>query len=123
MAQTLRQSLTAKSVTVSHSESLELVSKMLGAADWNTLSALIQSGRRESAAAAGAPRAGRHAIRRSRCPRMATPSGAVAFGSWSPTQVAPIGQEIEPLGHSDGPASSLMFCNEPSVETPDYQPF
>jgi len=48
MAQTLRQSLTAKSVTVSHSESLELVSKMLGAADWNTLSALIRSGRSES---------------------------------------------------------------------------
>ena len=51
MAQTLRQSLTAKSVTVSHSESLELVSKMLGAADWNTLSALIRSGRREAAPA------------------------------------------------------------------------
>jgi ATP-dependent Lon protease len=46
MAQTLRQSLTVKSVTVSHSESLELVSKMLGAADWNTLSAVIRSGPR-----------------------------------------------------------------------------
>ena len=54
MAQTLRQSLTAKSVTVSHSESLELVSKMLGAPDWNTLSALIRSGRRESAPAEAA---------------------------------------------------------------------
>jgi ATP-dependent Lon protease len=51
MAQTLRQSLTAKSVTVSHSESLGLVSRMLGAADWNTLSALIQAGRREAAPA------------------------------------------------------------------------
>jgi ATP-dependent Lon protease len=50
MAQTLRQSLTSKSVSISHSESLELVSKMLGAADWNTLSALIQSGGREGAA-------------------------------------------------------------------------
>jgi ATP-dependent Lon protease len=46
MAQTLRQSLISKSVSISHSESLELVSKMLGAADWNTLSALIQSGGR-----------------------------------------------------------------------------
>ena len=54
MAQTLRQSLTAKSVTVSHSESLELVSKMLGAADWNTLSALIRSGQREAAPAEAA---------------------------------------------------------------------
>ncbi len=54
MAQTLRQSLTQKSVSISHSESLELVSKMLGAADWNTLSALIQAGRREGVAAAAA---------------------------------------------------------------------
>jgi len=45
MAQTLRASLTAKTVTVSHSESLELVSKMFGVADWNTLSAQIQAGR------------------------------------------------------------------------------
>ena len=51
MAQTLRQSLTQKSVSISHSESLELVSKMLGVADWNTLSALIQAGRRERATA------------------------------------------------------------------------
>jgi ATP-dependent Lon protease len=46
MAQTLRESLTAKAVTVSHSESLELVSKMLGVADWNTLSAMLQADRR-----------------------------------------------------------------------------
>ena len=45
MAQTLRASLTAKTVTISHSESLELVSKMFGVADWNTLSAQIQAGR------------------------------------------------------------------------------
>src|SRR5262245_9740223 len=48
MAQTLRESLTAKAVTVSHSESLELVSRMLGIADWNTLSALLQADRRPS---------------------------------------------------------------------------
>ena len=38
MAQTLRESLTTNAVTITHSESLELVSKMLGAADWNTCS-------------------------------------------------------------------------------------
>ena len=43
MAQTLRKSLTNKAVTISHSESLELVSRMLGIADWNTLSALLQA--------------------------------------------------------------------------------
>jgi ATP-dependent Lon protease len=50
MAQTLRESLTTKDVTISHSESLELVSKMLGVADWNTLSALLHAERRDTAA-------------------------------------------------------------------------
>jgi len=49
MAQTLRESLAAKDLVVSHSESLELVSKMLGLPDWNTLSAKIQ-GERNGAA-------------------------------------------------------------------------
>jgi ATP-dependent Lon protease len=43
MAQTLRESLTTRAVTITHSESLELVSRMLGIADWNTLSALLQA--------------------------------------------------------------------------------
>jgi ATP-dependent Lon protease len=51
MAQALRESLTGKAVTISHSESLELVSKMLGVADWNTLSALLQVDRRDTGAA------------------------------------------------------------------------
>ncbi len=45
MARTLRDNLNAKSITISHSESLELVSRMLGLADWNTLSAQLQGGR------------------------------------------------------------------------------
>jgi ATP-dependent Lon protease len=45
MAQTLRDNLNAKAVTISHSESLELVSKMLGIADWNTLSAMLRTDR------------------------------------------------------------------------------
>ena len=49
MAQTLRDSLTARTVPLSHSESLELVSRMLGVADWNTLSALMQTDRRPAA--------------------------------------------------------------------------
>jgi ATP-dependent Lon protease len=43
MAQTLREALTAKSVSLTHSESLELVAKVLGFRDWNVLSARIQS--------------------------------------------------------------------------------
>ncbi|MCK1337868.1 LON peptidase substrate-binding domain-containing protein [Bradyrhizobium sp. 38] len=52
MAQTLRESLTTKAVTISHSESLELVSRMLGVADWNTLSALLHAERRDTTAPA-----------------------------------------------------------------------
>jgi ATP-dependent Lon protease len=43
MAQTLREALKAKSVSLTHSESLELVAKILGFHDWNVLSARIQS--------------------------------------------------------------------------------
>ncbi|MCA3567233.1 LON peptidase substrate-binding domain-containing protein [Bradyrhizobium sp.] len=62
MARTLRASLTAKTVSISHGESLELVSRMLGVADWNTLSAEIQASRDGSLAAATthATEAGRH---------------------------------------------------------------
>lgn len=41
MARTLRDTLATKAVAISHSESLELVSRMLGVADWNTLSAML----------------------------------------------------------------------------------
>lgn len=47
MAQTLRETLQAKTIAISHSESLEFVSRMLGVNDWNTLSALLQPGRQE----------------------------------------------------------------------------
>ncbi len=43
MAQTLREALKLRSVVLTHSESLELVAKMLGLHDWNELSAKIQS--------------------------------------------------------------------------------
>src|SRR5579871_2288870 len=43
MAHTLRESLTTKSVTLTHSESLELIARVLGFHDWNVLSAKIQA--------------------------------------------------------------------------------
>ena len=43
MAQTLREALKAKSVSLTHSESLELIARVLGFHDWNVLSARIQS--------------------------------------------------------------------------------
>ena len=43
MAQTLREGLKPKSVSLTHSESLELVARMLGFHDWNELSAKIQA--------------------------------------------------------------------------------
>jgi uncharacterized protein len=43
MAQTLREELKAKGVSLTHSDNLELVAKVLGFHDWNTLAAKIQS--------------------------------------------------------------------------------
>lgn len=43
MAQSLRQALTAKAVSISHSESLELVAKTLGLDNWNILAARIEA--------------------------------------------------------------------------------
>jgi pimeloyl-ACP methyl ester carboxylesterase len=42
MARSLREALGAKTISITHGESLELVSRMLGVADWNTLSASIK---------------------------------------------------------------------------------
>ncbi|WFP62099.1 MULTISPECIES: LON peptidase substrate-binding domain-containing protein [unclassified Mesorhizobium] len=49
MAQTLTAALAAKSVSLSHSESLELISKILGFRDWNVLAARIQASQRTGA--------------------------------------------------------------------------
>jgi uncharacterized protein len=43
MAQSLRDALKTKSITLTHSESLELVAKILGFHDWNVLSAKIEA--------------------------------------------------------------------------------
>jgi uncharacterized protein len=43
MAQTLRNELKAKGVCLTHSDNLELVAKVLGFHDWNTLAAKIRS--------------------------------------------------------------------------------
>ena len=43
MAQTLRDTLDARSVSLTHSESQELIAKVLGFRDWNVLAARIQS--------------------------------------------------------------------------------
>jgi ATP-dependent Lon protease len=43
MAQTLREVLAVRAVSLTHSESLELIAKILGFRDWNVMSARIQS--------------------------------------------------------------------------------
>jgi Glyoxalase superfamily protein len=45
MAQSLREALKAKSIALTHSESLELIAKTFGFHDWNVLSAAIQASR------------------------------------------------------------------------------
>jgi hypothetical protein len=55
MAQTLREALSAKSVSLTHSEALELIAKILGCRDWNALAARIQSGNGQAELPAEAP--------------------------------------------------------------------
>lgn len=43
MAKALRQSLAARSIALSHSDCLEIVSQQFGFADWNTLAARIEA--------------------------------------------------------------------------------
>ena len=42
MARILRQALADRGVAITHSESLELVARQFGLADWNTLAAAIE---------------------------------------------------------------------------------
>lgn len=55
MAQTLRSSLSAKSISITQSESLELVAKMFGIADWNTLSAQVKGGSQRASVSSDRP--------------------------------------------------------------------
>ncbi|MCA6116676.1 DUF3471 domain-containing protein [Bradyrhizobium sp. WSM 1738] len=52
MAQTLREALNARSVSITHSEALELIAKILGCRDWNALAARIQSSNGQTASSA-----------------------------------------------------------------------
>jgi hypothetical protein len=55
MAKSLRDSLAARSVLLSHSECLEIVAKQSGFADWNTLLAKLDVGPRQLARSEDAP--------------------------------------------------------------------
>jgi ATP-dependent Lon protease len=45
MAHTLRDALKVKSISLTHSESLELIARIFGLHDWNVMAAIIQSSR------------------------------------------------------------------------------
>jgi len=49
MAQTLRDALKARSISLTHSESLEIIAKTLGLYDWNVLAAAIQASQQANA--------------------------------------------------------------------------
>jgi ATP-dependent Lon protease len=55
MAKTLREDLAGRSFQVSHSESLELISHVLGAKNWQTLSAAIEADASQPGASPAAP--------------------------------------------------------------------
>jgi ATP-dependent Lon protease len=52
MGQSLREAMSLRHVNLTHGETLELVSKMLGFSNWNTLAAFINSDRDEQKAQA-----------------------------------------------------------------------
>lgn len=53
MARRLREAMSAKQITLTHSETLEIIARTLGFADWNTLSASIVNDRGKPAPANG----------------------------------------------------------------------
>jgi hypothetical protein len=55
MAHTLRAALAAKDFKVTISQSLELIAEIFGAADWNTLAAVIRQGSAAPRETASAP--------------------------------------------------------------------
>ena len=67
MAKSLRDSLAARNVLLSHSECLEIVARELGFADWNTLSAKLDAESRHFARPEDAASAIRPAIPGSTC--------------------------------------------------------
>jgi hypothetical protein len=67
IAKSLRGSLAARSVLLSHSECLEIVAKEFGFADWNTLSAKLDAESRHLARPEGAASAIRPAIPSATC--------------------------------------------------------
>ena len=56
MAQTLRDALKTKSVSITHSESLELIARSFGLPDWNVLAAKIQASQPTAASSVTPPR-------------------------------------------------------------------
>jgi catechol 2,3-dioxygenase-like lactoylglutathione lyase family enzyme len=63
MAKTLREALADKNVPLSHSESLELISKLFGLPNWNVLAAKIESADRAHIMAATPEKLGEDAPR------------------------------------------------------------
>ena len=53
MARTLRDALADRNLSLTHSESLEIVARMFGAANWNVLAAKIEEAKREHLLAVG----------------------------------------------------------------------
>ena len=63
MAQTLREALAARSIPLTHSDSLELIARLFGQRDWNTLSARIQTAVGASDVPAPAPQSPPETVR------------------------------------------------------------
>jgi uncharacterized protein len=83
MAQTLRDALKSKSVSLTHSESLELIARIFGHHDWNVMAAMIQSSRLPVWPAVATPSASPPA-------ETAIPIAALRDVVFSPQMITPI---------------------------------
>ncbi|WP_347342459.1 glyoxalase superfamily protein [Bradyrhizobium brasilense] len=89
MAQTLREALGAKSIPLTHSDSLELIAKLFGQRDWNTLAARIQAADGSADVPASAPRSRRTSCgkRSQSLPRCSTAMPASTSSASKPSSV------------------------------------
>lgn len=117
MAQTLRGALLNKNISINHSESLEIIAKALGAKDWNTLAAAIQSEKEEP----GRNTARTTHLRKRRALPVVLMRDFVVF----PKSVAPIfaarEKTLRALEHAMKGDRAIMFVAQktPGEENPD----
>ncbi|MHC2333337.1 glyoxalase superfamily protein [Bradyrhizobium sp. USDA 4454] len=107
MAQTLREALAAKSIPLTHSDSLELIAKLFGQRDWNTLAARIQAAGGVSDVPAPTPRSPPEAVRQEIAVETAVLDGYAGFYQLNEQSILTVSREDQHL--------VMQLTGQPSV--------